>query len=106
MGDGDYIHAFTKIVMPIAMEFAPELVISEQPLDSIRMPFIQFSVSAGFDAAEGDDLGGCHVSPGCYAHMTHMLVSLAGGKVVAALEVGINVLVMTSGPLIRLLGRL
>lgn len=28
MGDGDYIHAFTKIVMPIAMEFAPELVMS------------------------------------------------------------------------------
>jgi len=29
MGDADYIHAFQKIVMPIAMEFAPELVISE-----------------------------------------------------------------------------
>jgi hypothetical protein len=28
MGDADYIYAFQKIVMPIAMEFAPELVIS------------------------------------------------------------------------------
>jgi hypothetical protein len=28
MGDADYIHAFQKIVMPIAMEFAPEMVIS------------------------------------------------------------------------------
>ena len=28
MGDADYIHAFQKVVMPIAMEFAPELVIS------------------------------------------------------------------------------
>lgn len=28
MGDADYIHAFQKLVMPIAMEFAPELVIS------------------------------------------------------------------------------
>ena len=28
MGDADYILAFQKIVMPIAMEFAPELVIS------------------------------------------------------------------------------
>lgn len=28
MGDADYIHAFQRIVMPIAMEFAPELVIS------------------------------------------------------------------------------
>lgn len=29
MGDADYIHAFQKVIMPIAMEFAPELVISE-----------------------------------------------------------------------------
>ena len=28
MGDADYILAFQKIVMPIAMEFAPELVMS------------------------------------------------------------------------------
>jgi histone deacetylase 6 len=29
-GDGDYIYAFQKIVMPIAYEFAPDLVISKQ----------------------------------------------------------------------------
>lgn len=28
-GDGDYIYAFQKIVMPIAYEFDPDLVISE-----------------------------------------------------------------------------
>ena len=28
MGDADYIYAFQKIVLPIAMEFSPELVIS------------------------------------------------------------------------------
>lgn len=28
MGDAEYLHAFMRIVMPIAMEFAPELVIS------------------------------------------------------------------------------
>jgi histone deacetylase 6 len=44
-------------------------------------------VSAGFDAADGDDLGECHVTPLGYAHMTHMLCGLAGGRVVAALEV-------------------
>ena len=44
-------------------------------------------VAAGFDAAEGDQLGGCFVTPACYAHMTHMLMSLAGGRVVACLEV-------------------
>jgi acetoin utilization deacetylase AcuC-like enzyme len=29
MGDADYLHAFQKIVMPIAMEFAPDFVISK-----------------------------------------------------------------------------
>ncbi|KAH9839549.1 histone deacetylase complex protein [Rhodofomes roseus] len=74
MGDADYLLAFQKIVMPIALEFAPELVI----------------ISAGFDAAEGDTLGECHVSPTGYAHMTHMLSSLANGRLVVALEGGYN----------------
>lgn len=46
------------------------------------------SVSAGFDAADGDSLGQCHVTPPAYGHMTHMLCALAQGKVVVALEVG------------------
>lgn len=29
MGDADYLHAFQHVIMPIAMQFAPELVISE-----------------------------------------------------------------------------
>ncbi len=74
MGDGDYMAAFQKIVMPIANEFNPDLVI----------------ISAGFDAAAGDELGGCFVTPECYAHMTHMLMSLANGKVAACLEGGYN----------------
>ena len=45
------------------------------------------TVSAGYDAAEGDDLGQCKVTPAGYAHMTHMLSSLANGKLVLALEV-------------------
>ena len=44
-------------------------------------------VSAGFDAAEGDDLGECNVTPTGYAHMTAMLCTLAEGRVIAALEV-------------------
>jgi len=74
MGDGDYLFAFQQVVMPIAVEFAPDLVI----------------VAAGFDAAEGDTLGGCHVSPAGYAHMTHMLMSLANGKIAVCLEGGYN----------------
>ena len=74
MGDGDYMFAFQQVVMPIALEFNPDLVI----------------VAAGFDAAAGDELGGCFVSPACYAHMTHMLMALANGKVAVCLEGGYN----------------
>jgi len=74
MGDADYIYAFQQIVMPIAQDFDPDLVF----------------VCAGFDAAEGDMIGGCHVTPAGYAHMTHMLMSLAGGKVVVCMEGGYN----------------
>jgi hypothetical protein len=44
-------------------------------------------VSAGFDAAEGDELGECNVTPVGYAHMTAMLCTLAAGRVLVALEV-------------------
>ncbi|GAA94237.1 hypothetical protein E5Q_00886 [Mixia osmundae IAM 14324] len=75
MGDADYLYAFDTIVMPLAREFAPDFVL----------------ISAGFDAAKGDELGGCLVSPAGYAHMTHRLASLAGGRLVAALEGGYNI---------------
>jgi acetoin utilization deacetylase AcuC-like enzyme len=48
------------------------------------------AVSAGFDAADGDILGECCVTPAGYAHMTYMLSTLAGGKVVVALEVSLS----------------
>lgn len=87
MGDAEYIHAFQQIVLPVAMEFAPQLVIStfvsHRSGLCLRVPL----VSAGFDAAEGDPLGQCKVSPIGYAHMTHMLSGLAGGRLVVALEV-------------------
>ncbi|XP_070765769.1 histone deacetylase 6 [Enoplosus armatus] len=74
MGDSDYLAAFHRIVMPIATEFNPGLVL----------------VSAGFDAARGDPLGGYHVTPEGYAHLTHLLMSLAGGRVLLILEGGYN----------------
>ncbi len=45
-------------------------------------------VSAGFDAADGDPLGSMRISPSGYAQMTRRLLSLAGGRVVLALEGG------------------
>ncbi|XP_049984510.1 histone deacetylase 7 isoform X7 [Alexandromys fortis] len=74
MGDPEYLAAFRIVVMPIAREFAPDLVL----------------VSAGFDAAEGHPapLGGYHVSAKCFGYMTQQLMNLAGGAVVLALEGG------------------
>lgn len=74
MGDADYLFAFQHVIMPVAFDFNPDFVI----------------IASGFDAAAGDQLGGCFVSPSCYAHMTHMLMSVAGGKLVACLEGGYN----------------
>nr|XP_008510066.1 PREDICTED: histone deacetylase 6-like [Equus przewalskii] len=47
-------------------------------------------VSAGFDAARGDPLGGCQVSPEGYAHLTHLLMGLANGHIILILEGGYN----------------
>ena len=44
-------------------------------------------MSAGFDAAIGCPEGEMEVTPACYGHLTHMLKSLAGGKLVVVLEV-------------------
>jgi len=73
-GDAEYLHAFREVFMPIAHEFNPDLVL----------------VSAGFDAARGDPLGGCQVTPECFGHLTNMMQMLAGGRCVLALEGGYN----------------
>ncbi|XP_037368324.1 histone deacetylase 6 isoform X2 [Talpa occidentalis] len=74
VGDADYLTAWHRLVLPISYEFNPELVL----------------VSAGFDAARGDPLGGCQVSPEGYAHLTHLLMGLAGGRIILVLEGGYN----------------
>ncbi|KAJ3095104.1 Histone deacetylase 6 [Phlyctochytrium planicorne] len=75
MGDSEYMYVWRKVLLPIAIEFEPDLVV----------------VSAGFDAADGDPLGECNVTPNGFAHLTRRLMSLAGGKVVLALEGGYNI---------------
>ncbi|KDR24372.1 Histone deacetylase 6 [Zootermopsis nevadensis] len=75
MNDADYLTAFYQVVLPIAYQFNPELVL----------------VSSGFDACIGDPLGGCKVSPEAYGHFTHLLTALAGGRVIISLEGGYNV---------------
>ncbi|XP_025052685.1 histone deacetylase 5 isoform X2 [Alligator sinensis] len=74
IGDVEYLTAFRTVVMPIANEFSPNVVL----------------VSAGFDAVEGhlSPLGGYSVTAKCFGHLTKQLMKLAGGRVVLALEGG------------------
>ncbi|XVF53948.1 hypothetical protein PTKIN_Ptkin05aG0141500 [Pterospermum kingtungense] len=74
VGDNDYIFAFQHVVLPIAFKFAPDFTI----------------ISAGFDAARGDPLGCCDVTPAGYAQMAHMLSTLSCGKLLVILEGGYN----------------
>jgi len=75
MGSAEYLTAFLQLVIPVARQFNPQLVL----------------VAAGFDAAIGDVLGGCRVDPACYGHLTHLLSSLAEGRMAIMLEGGYNV---------------
>ncbi|XP_072496810.1 histone deacetylase 4 isoform X2 [Notamacropus eugenii] len=74
MGDTEYLTAFRTVVMPVANEFAPDVVL----------------VSSGFDAVEGHPtpLGGYNLSAKCFGYLTKQLMGLAGGRVVLALEGG------------------
>lgn len=74
--DIDYLLIWLNIIMPVAYEFNPELVI----------------VSAGFDAAIGCPEGHMRVKPITFHVLCHSLMSLADGKVVALLEGGYNLL--------------
>ncbi|KAM3821425.1 histone deacetylase 5 isoform 3-T4 [Vipera latastei] len=74
IGDVEYLTAFRTVVMPIAHEFSPDMVL----------------VSAGFDAVEGhlSPLGGYSVTAKCFGHLTKQLMDLADGRIVLALEGG------------------
>lgn len=57
VGDNDYIYVCEQFLFPLIREFAPDLII----------------ISAGFDSAKGDPLGGIEISPIGYAWMTQGL---------------------------------
>jgi histone deacetylase 4/5 len=73
-GDAEYLSAFRSIVLPIARDFDPEMIL----------------VACGFDAAAGHPppMGGYKLSPACFGWMTRQLMTLARGKVVLSLEGG------------------
>jgi acetoin utilization deacetylase AcuC-like enzyme len=76
MGDSEYAAAFVSTVLPLLSAFQPEMIF----------------VSAGYDAADGDPLGGQHVSPPGYGVLVRMLAALDPPRgLVLVLEGGYNV---------------
>jgi len=54
MGNDEYAYVCEKLLFPIIEEFSPDLIL----------------ISAGFDSALGDPLGGMKLTPEGYAYMT------------------------------------
>ncbi len=74
MGDAEYLSCWHNLLLPLAYQYQPQLIF----------------ISAGFDSAKGDLLGHCEVTPTGYAHLTHLLMGVTGGKIVLVLEGGYN----------------
>jgi acetoin utilization deacetylase AcuC-like enzyme len=74
--DEDYQFVFSRVVVPVLLQFEPDLII----------------VSAGFDAHERDPLGGMRLSTGAFAAMTLELAAVADeccrGRLVSVTEGG------------------
>ncbi|KAJ3583214.1 hypothetical protein NHX12_034185 [Muraenolepis orangiensis] len=64
MSDADYIAAFQQLLLPVAYEFQPQLVL----------------VAAGFDCVLGDPKGEMNATPPCFSLLTRMLMGLAEGR--------------------------
>eukprot|EP00931_Biecheleriopsis_adriatica_P057199 TRINITY_DN33920_c0_g2_i1.p1 TRINITY_DN33920_c0_g2~~TRINITY_DN33920_c0_g2_i1.p1 ORF type:complete len:580 (-),score=124.56 TRINITY_DN33920_c0_g2_i1:27-1766(-) len=78
-GDAALWAACKQVLLPASRSFRPDLIL----------------VSAGFDAARGDPIGGCIVAPKAFGLMTREMRRLAAehaeGRVIFALEGGYNV---------------
>jgi acetoin utilization deacetylase AcuC-like enzyme len=72
-GDAEYLDAFDRVVEPAVQRFEPELLL----------------VSAGFDAAAGDPLGGMRVSEDGFRELARRCAGLSD-RVAAVLEGGYN----------------
>jgi acetoin utilization deacetylase AcuC-like enzyme len=79
MGDREYLRIFREVILPVGLEYKPELVL----------------VSAGFDAHRDDPLGGMELSSAGYASIAMEILALAGdacgGRAVFALEGGYDI---------------
>ncbi|MEA3548872.1 MAG: histone deacetylase [Thermodesulfobacteriota bacterium] len=78
MADSQYARIFNEILIPVARQYQPELIL----------------VSAGFDIAMGDPLGSMNITSEGFAYMAHVLLGLAdelcNGRLLLTLEGGYN----------------
>lgn len=74
MGNTEYAAAFYELILPILADYSPDLLI----------------ISCGLDAAMGDLIGGCELTPGFFHAMTRAALEAVGPStpVVCALEGG------------------
>lgn len=81
-GDAEYAACWQRLLLPVAREFEPDVVI----------------VSAGFDSGAGDETG-YGVTPLGYSYLTQELLKLPSvrGRVVVVLEGGYNVPAVARG---------
>ncbi|XP_066158655.1 histone deacetylase 6 isoform X2 [Euwallacea fornicatus] len=72
LNDIDYIAIVINIILPVAYEYNPDIVV----------------ISAGYDSCVGDHKGEMNVTPAFYAHLVSLLGGLAGGRILVVLEGG------------------
>ena len=74
--DRDFIEIYREILVPVALEYKPQMII----------------ISAGFDAHYDDPIGGMKITENGFAYLTSIILEMADrvcdGKVVAILEGG------------------
>ncbi|HUJ75988.1 MAG TPA: histone deacetylase, partial [bacterium] len=84
-GDDDFVAIFQRVVVPVVRLFSPKLIL----------------VSAGFDIARGDPLGGMDVTPKGFGALTRILMALAAeccpGRLAFILEGGYNLGALAGG---------
>ncbi len=64
MGNTEYGAAFSEVILPIVSKFSPDLIL----------------ISCGLDAADGDLLGDCLLTPSMYYLMTQSLIMTVGSE--------------------------
>ncbi|KAJ8947126.1 hypothetical protein NQ318_002486 [Aromia moschata] len=92
MGDSDYLAIVFNLLLPLAYEFNPDLILISAGYDAaIGCPEFKpdlIMVSAGFDSCLGDEKGQMTVTPHFYGHLISLLSGLANSRLAVCLEGG------------------